>query len=456
MSTRLLLRNGHVISMDPDIGDLAGADVLIEDGAIVAVRPNLSDEVADAEVIDATGRIVVPGFVDTHRHTWETAIRTSAPNATLDDYFVEILDTFAPLYRPDDVYASNLAGALECLNAGITTLVDWSHINNTAEHPDAAIAGLLESGLRAQYAYGSANTSLAKYWFNSAEVIPGDDVRRIRGTYFSGDDGLLTMGLATRGPGFCQDDVVRAEWALAREVGIPITVHVAMGRLAGRFAMVEQLDRLGLLGPDTTYVHCCYFSDHEWRRVADTGGTISIAAQVELQMGHGWPPVAKSYQFGLPPSLSIDVVTTVPGDMFTQMRAAFGGERARVNATSWTADTAVPETMPTARQMLEMATINGARVAGLDDRTGSLTPGKRADVVLIDATALNVAPVIDPVAAVVLAADVSNVETVIVDGVVRKRDGRLIADAARARGLVEAARDRLVAAAEQQRQAAAV
>ena len=229
MSTRLLLRNGHVLSMDPDIGDLAGADVLIEDGAIVAVQPGIE---ADAEVIDATGRIVVPGFVDSHRHTWETAIRTSAPNATLDDYFVEILDTFAPLYQPDDVYASNLAGSLECLNAGITTLVDWSHINNTPEHPDAAVAGLKEAGLRAQYAYGSANTSLAKYWFNSAEVIPGDDVRRIRSTYFSGDDGLLTMGLATRGPGFCQDDVVRAEWALARELGIPLTVHVAMGRLA--------------------------------------------------------------------------------------------------------------------------------------------------------------------------------------------------------------------------------
>lgn len=453
MSTRLLIRNGHVISMDPDIGEIAGADVLIEDGAIVAVQPMID---ADAETIDATGRIVVPGFVDTHRHTWETAIRTSAPNATLDDYFVEILDTFAPLYQPDDVYASNLAGSLECLNAGITTLVDWSHINNTPEHPDAAISGLTEAGLRAQYAYGSANTSLAKYWFNSAEVIPGDDVRRIRETYFSGDDGLLTMGLATRGPGFCQDDVVRAEWALAREVGIPLTVHVGMGRLAGRFAMVEQLDRLGLLGPDTTYVHCCYFSDHEWRRVADTGGTISIAAQVELQMGHGWPPVGKSYQFGLPPSLSVDVVTTVPGDMFTQMRAAFSGERARVNATCWQADTGVPDSMPTARQMLEMATINGAKVAGLDDRTGSLTPGKRGDVVLIDATALNVAPVMDPVAAVVLAADVSNVETVIVDGVVRKRDGRLLADTARARGLVEAAQERLVAAAEQQRQAAAV
>ena len=446
MSDRTLIRGGHVLSMDPDIGDLATGDVLIENGKIAAVQPSIE---ADSEVIDAAGRIVIPGFIDSHRHTWETAIRNCAPNATLDDYFVEVLDTFAPLYRAEDVYASNLAGALECLNAGITALVDWSHINNTPDHPDAAVAALKETGIRAQYAYGSANTSLAKYWFNSSEAIPPDDVRRIRETYFSSDGGLLTMALATRGPGFCQDDVVTSEWNLARELNIPITVHVAMGRMAGRFAMAEQLDRLGLLGPDTTYIHCCYFSDHEWQRVADTGGTISIAAQVELQMGHGWPPVNKSYQFGFQPSLSVDVVTTVPGDMFTQMRAAFGAERSRVNATCWEANTTVPETMLTARQMLEMATINGAHVAGLEDKTGSLTPGKRADIVLVDARGINVAPVIDPVAAVVLSADVSNIETVIVDGVVRKRDGKLLADVAGARAKVEASRDYLVDAAEQ-------
>jgi 5-methylthioadenosine/S-adenosylhomocysteine deaminase len=446
MSDRKLLRGGRILSMDPEIGDLEQGDILIEDDRIAAVRPSIE---ADAEIIDASGHIVIPGFVDTHRHTWEVAIRNCAPDATLDAYFVEVLDTFAPLYRPEDVYASNLAGALECLNAGITTLVDWSHINNTPDHPDAAISALKETGIRAQYAYGSANTSLAKYWFNSAEIMPADDVRRIRETYFSSDDGLLTMALATRGPGFCQDHVVQAEWNLARELGLPITVHVAMGRLAGRYAMVEQLDRLGLLGPDTTYVHCCYFSDHEWQRVADTGGTISIAAQVELQMGHGWPPVNKSYEFGLRPSLSIDVVTTVPGDQFTQMRAAFGAERARVNATCWQANTDVPENMLTARQMLEMATIHGAHVAGLEDKTGSLTPGKKADIVLIDAQAINVAPVIDPVAAVVLCADVSNVDTVIVDGVVRKRHGKLVDDAAAAVAKANASRDYLVEAAAQ-------
>jgi cytosine/adenosine deaminase-related metal-dependent hydrolase len=429
--------------MDPDIGDLPRGDVLIEDGKIVAVQPEIS---ADAEVLDMSGRIVIPGFVDTHRHTWEASIRGVAPDATLDDYFVDILDTFAPLYTPEDVYAANLAGALECLNAGITTLVDWSHINNTPEHPDAAIQALAETGIRAQYAYGSANTSLADYWFESKIAIPGDDVRRIRGRHFASDDSLLTMALATRGPGFCVNDVVIAEWGLARELGIPITVHVGMGRLAGRFGMAGQLHDLGLLGPDTTYIHCCYFSEEEWRMVADSGGTVSVAPQVETQMGHGWPPVMKAIEHGLRPSLSVDVVTTVPGDMFTQIRAAFGAERARVNAECWQADVPVPETMLTARRMLEIATLNGAHVAGLEDRTGSLTPGKRADVVAIDATALNVAPVHDAVAAVTLSADVSNVDTVIVDGVIRKRDGRLTADVARARRLVEESRDRLLAA----------
>ncbi|MEV7072319.1 amidohydrolase family protein [Streptomyces sp. NPDC093990] len=443
MTHRTLLRAGHVLSMDPGIGDLPRGDVLIEDGRIAAVDREIN---ADAEVLDMTGRIVIPGFVDTHRHTWEASIRNVAPDATLDDYFVDILDTFAPLYTPDDVYAANLAGALECLNAGITTLVDWSHINNTPEHPDAAIRALTEAGIRAQYAYGSANTSLADYWFESKIAIPGDDVRRIRSAYFSSDAGLLTLALATRGPGFCVGDVVTSEWALARELDIPITVHVAMGRLAGRFGMVRQLHDLGLLGPDTTYIHCCYLSEEEWRLVADSGGTVSIAPQVETQMGHGWPPVMKAIEHGLRPSLSIDVVTTVPGDMFTQIRAAFGAERARVNAASWEADVPVPETMLTARQMLEIATRNGAHVAGLEDRTGSLTPGKRADVVAIDATALNVAPVHDAAAAVALSADVSNVDTVIVDGVVRKRDGRLTADVARARRLVEESRDRLLAA----------
>lgn len=448
MADRIVLRGGYVVTMDPDLGDIPGGDVLIEGDTIAGVGRNVS---ADAETIDATGKIVIPGFVDTHRHTWETAIRGCAPDATLDDYFVEVLDSFAPLYRPEDVYASNLAGALECINAGITTLVDWSHINNTPDHPDAAIQGLKEAGIRAVYAYGSANLSLSDYWFQSKIVIPREDVERIKRRYFSSDDSLMTMALATRGPGFCLDDVVRAEWGMARELGIPITTHFGMGRLAGRWGMVKLLDRLGLLGPDTTYIHCCYFSDEEWRLVADSGGKVSIAPQVEMQMGHGWPPVAKAIEYHLRPSLSIDVVTTVPGDMFTEMRCAFAAERCKVNAAAWEADAPVPSTILKARDMLRMATINGAHVAGLEDRTGSLTPGKKADVVVIDGTSVGTAPVIDPVATVVLCADTSDVETVIVNGKVLKRDGKLLANWNDARRRVEASRDYLVEAVQKKR-----
>src|SRR5919112_4243198 len=211
--------------------------------------------------------------------------------------------------------------------------------------------------------------------------------------------------------------------------------------------MIKALSDLNLLGPDVTYIHCCYFSDEEWQLVADSGGTVSIAPQVEVQMGHGWPPVAKALSYGLRPSLSIDVVTTVPGDMFTQIRSAFGTDRARNNAIWWERNEPAEGNL-TARQMLEIATINGAHVAGVEDRTGSLTPGKQADLVVIDATAINLAPIHDPVAAVVLCADVSNVESVLVAGEFRKRDGKLLADVARARDLVNESRDRLVAGVE--------
>jgi cytosine/adenosine deaminase-related metal-dependent hydrolase len=440
MADRILVKGGYVITVDPELGDIAGGDVLIEGDTIAEVGTDLS---ADAEVIDATGNIVIPGFIDSHRHTWETAIRNCAPNATLDDYFVEVLDSFAPLYRPEDVYASNLAGALECLNAGITTLLDWSHINNTPEHPDAAVRGLQESGIRAVYAYGSANTSLAGYWFNSSISIPSDDVGRVRTTYFNSDDGLMTMALATRGPGFCQEDVVREEWAMARDLGLPITIHIAMGKLAGKWSMLKQLDDLGLLGTDTTYIHSCYLTDDEWELVAKSRGTISIAPQVEMQMGHGWPPVMKARSYGLRPSLSIDVVTTVPGDMFTEMRCAFAAERWRSNDSVWRSEDPLPEEALTARDMLTMATLDGAHVVGLESRTGSLTPGKQADIVMIDGHAPAIAPVIDPVGAVVLSADTSNVDTVIVGGAIRKRGGRLLADWESARKAVQASSEYL-------------
>ncbi len=442
MAERILIKNGFVLTMDESLGDQPGADVLIEGDKIAEVGRNLSAE--GAEVIDATGDIVIPGMVDTHRHTWEAPIRSSAPNYTLGDYFVGILDSFAPKYRPEDVYAGNLWGSLECINAGITSLVDWSHIANTPEHADEAIRGLKDTGIRAVYAYGFPNTSLADWWFNSALIQP-EDARRIRAQYFSSNDGLITMAMATRGPGFCQPQVVKHDWEMARDLGLEITVHVAMDRLAGHFNMVKQLSDANLLYPGTTYIHSSHLTDEEWQMVADSGGRISFAPQVELSMGHGWAPGVKALSYGLRPGLSIDVVTTSPGSLFTEMHALFASERARRNQIAWDEDKD-PTDLLTVRDILSFATIDGAKVAGIADRTGSLTPGKKADVVIISGNHLNTAPVIDPVATVVLAADTADVETVIIDGKFHKRDGKMLADLTTPRQLIEESKDYLVSA----------
>jgi 5-methylthioadenosine/S-adenosylhomocysteine deaminase len=242
--------------------------------------------------------------------------------------------------------------------------------------------------------------------------------------------------MGTRGPGFCTPEVVKHDWALARDIGAPISVHVGMGPYAGRFSMVSQLNELGLLGPDTTYIHCNYLSDDEFRLIADTGGKISIAPSVEMAMGHGTPPTAKALAHGLRPSLSIDVVTTVPGDMFTQMRFLFASDRLLAHEAAFAAGNEEEPELLGSREVLEFATIEGARVCGIEDRTGSLTPSKRADIVVIRCDESNTYPVIDPVSTVVHQADTRNVDTVMVDGRILKRAGKLVdADLRRARDL---------------------
>jgi cytosine/adenosine deaminase-related metal-dependent hydrolase len=423
MPKRVLLRGGHVLSMDPEIGDVYGGDVLLEADRIAAVGPTL--DAGDADVVDASGCIVMPGFIDSHRHTWETVIRGIAPDVSLAGYFDIVLDQLAPAYRPEDVYAGNYLGSLEAIDAGVTTVLDWSHISNTPEHADEAIRGLRDARLRAVYCYGNPNTSLADWWYTSTLKAP-EDIRRVREQYFSTDDGLLTLAMGTRGPGFCTEEVVRHDWQLARDVGAPISVHVGMGPFAGRFSMVRQLNDLGLLGPDTTYIHCNYLSDEEFQLIADTGGKVSIAPTVEMIMGHGTPPTARALAHGLRPSLSIDVVTTVPGDMFTQMRFLFAHDRLLAHEAAFAAGNEEEPKLLTSREVLEFATIEGARVCGLEQRTGSLTPGKQADVVLVRCDDTNTYPVIDPVSTVVLQADTRNVDTVLVAGAFLKRDGRLV------------------------------
>jgi 5-methylthioadenosine/S-adenosylhomocysteine deaminase len=450
VSTRTLIKGGIVLTQDPTLGELPNADVLVEDDRIEAVGPDL--DAADAEVIDASRDIVIPGFVDTHRHTWETSIRTSAPDYTLGAYFGAILDKFAPNYRPDDVYAGNLWGSLECINAGITTLVDWSHIMNTPDHADEAVRGLRDSGIRSVFAFGFPNTSIQAWWFGpdyagSVERIDGEQARRIRSQYLSDDRGLITMALATRGTNFCKEDVVRYEWELAKELGINITVHVAMDRFGYTKMQLRKLYEMDLLYPNTTYIHSSHLVPDEWQLVQDSGGNVSLAPQIELQMGHGWAPAQTASNLGIPVGLSSDVATTASSDQFTQMHAIFASERARRHEKAWDEDldgnTPTPDLID-ARQVLRWATLEGAMVAGVSDWTGSITPGKKADLVIIDTKAVNVAPVIDAVGAVVCAADISNVKTVLVDGKVLKQDFKLKADLTEPRKLVESSRDYLV------------
>ena len=417
-SQRLVIRNGFVVSMDPDVGNVPSSDVLVEEGKIVDIGRGL--EVSDAEQVDATGMIVMPGFVDTHRHTWQTPVRGVLPCCTLDHYFAVMLGSVGGHYRPEDVHIGNYAGALEALNGGVTTLLDWSHINNTPDHSDAAIQGLKDAGIRAVYAHG---VPTGGEWWAFSELEHPEDIRRIRETYFSSDDGLVTLALAARAPGNSNFEVARHDWALARELGIRISVHVGMRLTSVHVHHVQNMQDLGLLGPDTTYIHCTDSTDEELDLIAETGGTASVAPYVEMLMGHGPPPTGRLLARGVRPSLSVDVVSSVPGEMFTQMRTALVQER--ILAHTDTPDEAFAPTL-THRDVLEFATIDGARSCALGDKVGSLTPGKQADIVLLKVDAINTAPMVDPVATVVIFADTSNVDSVFVAGRAVKRGGQLV------------------------------
>jgi len=417
-SQRLLIRNGFVVSMDSDVGDIPNGDVLVEDGAIVEVARGLG--VSGAEEIDATAMIVMPGFVDTHRHTWQTPVRGVLPCCTLDNYFAVMLGSVGGHYRPEDVQLGNYAGALEALNGGVTTLLDWSHINNTPDHSDAAIQGLKDAGIRAIYAHG---VPTGGEWWAFSELEHPEDVRRIRDTYFSSDEGLITLALAARAPGNSNFEVAKHDWELARDLDIRISVHVGMRLTDVEVQHVKNISDLGLLGDDTTYIHCTDSTDEELDLIAESGGTASIAPYVEMLMGHGPPPTGRLLDRGVRPSLSVDVVSSVPGEMFTQMRTALVHDRILSHT-----DTPKEAFQPTLshKDVLEFATIVGARACALEDKVGSLAPGKQADIVLLKVNAINTAPMVDPVGTIVVFADTSNVDSVFVAGRAVKRNGQLV------------------------------
>ncbi len=442
-SNRYLIRGARVLSQDPGIGDLPSADILIAGGKIEAVAPDLGDAGAGAEVIDATDRIALPGFVDTHRHSWQSLIRHMSTDWTLPQYFSGVRGVLGNNYAPEDMYAANLIAMLDALDSGITTLVDWSHNNNTPEHADAAIQALFDSGIRSVWAHGNSNDE----WLPVSDKPQSRDVVRIAEQWFSSKDQLVTLALAPRGPQFATREVTARDFGLARELDIPVTVHVGDGAW-GKSLPVLWLDEQGLADARTTYVHCNMLRDDEYDVIARTGGAISIAPELEMHMGHGRLATLRGRDRGIPVSLSIDVCTSVGGDMFSAMRAVLAGTRYLVNIAALDAGEAVDPLPVTAAEVLSFATQGGATAAWLGDTVGSITPGKAADVILVRTDSYGMQPLNYPAGAIVESGNPNLVETVFVNGTIVKRDGLLTGhDFARVRRLAEEARDRVLARA---------
>src|SRR5437016_1991482 len=461
---RYVIRGGHVTSMDPAVGDFVKADVLVEGKKIVAVGPNL--HVGGAGEIDARGKIVMPGFIDTHHHQFETALRSFLANGLLINdgsgspsanptYFEYILLTFAPVYRPEDVYISELFGGLAQLDDGVTTVHDVSQIHHSPAHSDAAIRALFNTGRRAAFGY-----------FESAGGVAGNqypqDAVRIKNQYFSSSDQLVHMIMG--GEVYLGDATADQSWTIGRQLDLQIAAHIL-----SPFSIRPIFDRLAAgtggnghigIGPDNLFIHMTGMSDAAWQKVKDVGAQVSIAFPIEMNMRHGMPPIVRMQSLGMEPSLSTDVEVTMTADFFTQMRVCMNMQRMVVNQmileqgdfyppNQWPKPAAGVPPLLTTRDVLRFATINGAKHLRLDKKTGSLTPGKEADIIILDATAINVAPLNNVPGAVVSLMDRTNVETVIVAGKVRKWKGKLLdVDLNHLRRQLENSRDDIFAAAK--------
>ncbi|GII64872.1 TRZ/ATZ family hydrolase [Sphaerisporangium krabiense] len=438
----LLITGGWVVSGDPVIGTARDTDVLVRDGKIAEVGQGIV--APGAEAIDASGMLVLPGLVDAHKHTWQSAVRHRCTGMDLMTYFGEMFGRLGPRYRPRDVYAGNLLGALAALDAGTTTLMDWSHVQNSPGHGDAAIQALREAGVRAVFGHGWPLVDLPEWIMGSTRDHTGD-LRRIREDLLFDDDALVTLALAGRGPELSTMDVTRNDLAMARDLGIRTSIHMGCGERFGAMAAIARLNAAGLLGPDLTFVHCSENSDDELRMMADHGVGAAVAPQHEQGFpGIGHTPIDRLRGLGVTTGLSSDTETFGAADLFTQMKMALAAVRSRVNTGRSRFED--PPSAFSAEDVFHLATQGAADVLGLGDRVGSLTPGKAADIVLLRATDLNLHPVTDPVAAVVNAAHPGNVDTVLVAGAVRKRGGVLTGvDQDRLRDLAEESRRHVLA-----------
>jgi 5-methylthioadenosine/S-adenosylhomocysteine deaminase len=438
MSRELLLKGGYVVTVDEAIGDLPHGDVLIQDGVIAAVGRDLSASSDEAEVIDATGSLVIPGLVDTHRHVWQGAIAAYTPQITGAGYEPVVLAGISPEYTAEDIYAGTLWGALQALDAGITTIADWAHNLQSPEHADADLRGLQESGIRGYFLYGGPGPKT-----DEPNPPHPQDARRMRDQHFpNGVNGRLRMGMALRGPAFTSEERNTDDFNFARELGLPISTHVGM---AGTADAITMINRNGLLGSDVNYAHGNMLTDEELDLIASSQGTLSITASTDMLMQFGtYPVTGRALQRHITCGFGVDTVCSCGTDLFSEMRLALAAERSRANAGELAKGERVPTVSFHQRDMLRLATIDGARVWNLQHEIGTLTPGKQADITVIDMRSPHLDGFGDQIAMMVLGAGPADVTTVIVGGDIVKRDGVLTgAHIAKARALMEQSRERL-------------
>jgi 5-methylthioadenosine/S-adenosylhomocysteine deaminase len=427
MARRILISGATILSLDATLGDLPRGDILVEDSRIAAIAPRIEAE--DAERVEATGRIAVPGFVNAHMHSWQTGLRGLAADWTLLEYFRWVHAGLATRFRPEDIGIATLIGALGQIDAGTTTLVDWCHNNPTPEHTDAAVEALAESGIRAAFFHGSPKPDPKPGEPHFSEVPhPRAEVERLRRGRFASNESLLTLGLAILGPHYATMAVARADFRLAREFGLVASMHQG-GGAAKTPGGWEKLIAEGLVGPGINIVHGNDLPDALFSRLVDLGASFSVTPENEMTQGHGFPVTGRLLARGAAPSLGVDLESVLAGDMMGVARIALGMQRALDNARSREETGAIPPTSTIrVRKALSWITIEGARMLGLEHRIGSLAPGKQADITLIDARALHLQPVHDPAATVIMQAGRGDVEAVMVAGRFRKRGGRLLAE----------------------------
>jgi cytosine/adenosine deaminase-related metal-dependent hydrolase len=397
--------------------------VLVSGDRIVEIAPRIA--VDDALVVDATGCIVIPGLINAHMHTWQTALRGVAANWTLLQYFKNMHAGLATVFTPGDLHIATLVGALNQINCGTTTLVDWCHNNPTPAHNDAAVAALLQSGIRAAFFHGTPKPDPkpgeTPFW---EQPHPRAEVERLLKAHAG--EPLLSIHAAVLGPHYSTLDVALHDFRMAKELGLIASMHQGGGPARTPDGW-ERLEEAGLLGEHINIVHGHALSDAQLARFCDLGMSFSAAAESEMSQGHGHPLTGRLRALGRAPSLGVDLESVMSGDMLSQARIALGIQRSLDNVAYREAHGSIPPTSTiNTREALAWVTIEGARMLQQQDRIGSLAPGKQADLVLVRADTLNMQPVHDPVSAVVMQASLANIESVMVAGQWRKRGGRVL------------------------------